>query len=192
MLMNSLRPSGSRVLPAPAPWRHTPAHRFSPRGTYILTAATAGHAHLFDTPEKLDLLRDTVFELSDNYELTLQAWTFLTNHYHLVAGFESARVPHQVFLHHLHRELALRLNASDRMPARPVIAQTWDAELTFENSWLARLHYVHHNPEHHGVVRDATDYPWCSARWFETNATFSFVKAVYSFPLDRVTVPDDF
>jgi putative transposase len=33
----------------------------------------------------------------------------------------------------------------------------WDTHLTFEKSWLARLHYVHHNPVHHGLAAVASD-----------------------------------
>ena len=45
---------------------------------------------------------------------------------------------------------------------------SWDRELTFEKSYLARLNYVHHNPVHHKLVPVTGEYAWCSARWFET------------------------
>jgi N,N'-diacetyllegionaminate synthase len=174
------------------PWHHAPPHHFTPNGTYILTASTLHKAPLFDSPAKLDVLRDTIFALASDYHLTVEAWAFLANHYHLVVGFEKATAPHRVFLRHLHREIALRLNALDRTPERKVMHQFWDTELTSEKSWLARLHYVHHNPVHHGLVGNACDYPWCSARWFETNASPSFFQTVYSFKTDRVKVPDEF
>ncbi len=158
----------------------------------MLTAGTLHKAHLFDSPAKLDLFRDTTFELAADYALSLHAWAFLVNHYHLIAGFEDATVPQRVFLRHLHRELAVRLNAVDATPGRKVIYQFWDTELTFENSWLARLNYVHHNPVHHGLVPVARDYAWCSAAWFETNASVAFVRSVGSFNTDRINVPDEF
>jgi nuclear transport factor 2 (NTF2) superfamily protein len=37
---------------------------------------------------KLDLFRDTTFELANGYALILQAWAFFANHYHLVVSFE--------------------------------------------------------------------------------------------------------
>ncbi|MFN2507442.1 MAG: hypothetical protein ABR589_01565 [Chthoniobacterales bacterium] len=92
----------------------------------------------------------------------------------------------------MHREIAVRLNELDSTPGRKVIYQFWDSELTFEKSYLARLHYVHHNPVHHGIVAVASDYPWCSARWFETNARPAFVRTVYSFKTDKLNVPDEF
>jgi putative transposase len=44
----------------------------------------------------------------------------------------------------------------------------------------------------HGLVADATAYRWCSAAWFERNATPAFVKTVNGLNTDQVKVPDDF
>jgi putative transposase len=178
--------------PMQVAWPHAPPHHFTPGGIYLLTAGTLHKAHLFDTPARRDLFRSTVLELAADYSLSLHAWAFFSNHYHLVAGFEAARVPHRVFLRHLHRELAVRLNGLDGAPGRTVIYQFCDTELTFEKSYLARLHYVHCNPVHHRLVAVARDYPWCSAQWFESNGAPAFVRSVYSFKTDRVRVEDDF
>ncbi|MDQ2918768.1 MAG: hypothetical protein M3R10_02680, partial [Verrucomicrobiota bacterium] len=70
--------------------------------------------------------------------------------------------------------------------------QFWDTELTFEKSYFARLHYVHYNAVHHRLVAVATDYPWCSARWFESNASDAFVRTIYSFKIDMLNLPDEF
>jgi len=92
----------------------------------------------------------------------------------------------------LHREVGVQLNKIDNSRARRVMYEFWDTRLTFEKSWLARLKYVHYKPVHHGLVAMASDYEWCSARWFETNARPAFVQSVYSFKIDKVKVPDDF
>ena len=158
----------------------------------MITAATLHRAAFFHSTAKLDLFRDTAFELMNHYTLSLQAWAFFANHYHVVIGFETATVKLQDFLRHLHRELAIRLNAMDETPKRRVMYEFWDTRLTFEKSWLARLNYVHQNAVKHRLVVVANRYPWCSAPWFETNARPGFVKSVYSFKTDRIKVPDDF
>lgn len=173
-------------------WPHAPPHYFTPHGTCIITAATLHRAPLFGSGAKLDLLRDTTFELARNYALTLQAWAFFSNHYHLVVSFENTAKAHRDLVRHLHRELAIRLNRIDDTPGRRVMYEFWDTRLTFEKSWLARLNYVHQNAVKHGSVRVANQYAWCSAAWFESNARSGFVKSVYSFKTDRIKVPDDF
>jgi putative transposase len=90
-----------------------------------------------------------------------------------------------MFIRRLHRELGVRLNELDAMPSWKVMYQFWDTELTFENSYLARLKYVHQNPVYHGLVPVAKQYPWCSAARFETQTSDSFVKTVYGFKIDR-------
>jgi REP-associated tyrosine transposase len=173
-------------------WPHAPPHYFTSSGTYIITAATLHRKQLFDSGQKLDLLRDTTFELAKIYALILQACAFFPNHYHLVISFEDATITHRDLVRHLHRELALRLNRLDDTPGRRVMYEFWDTRLTFEKSWLARLNYVHQNAVKHGLVPMANEYAWCSASWFETNAQSGFVKSVYSFKTDGINVPDDF
>ena len=173
-------------------WPHAPPHHFTPHGTYIITAATLHRKALFNSDTKLDLFRGVAFQLAQNYRLLFQAWAFFPNHYHLVLSFENSETSQRDFIRHMHRELALNLNSADNARGRRVMYEFWDTRLTFEKSWLARLKYVHHNPVHHGLVTVASDYRWCSARWFETNARSALVKSVYSFKTDRITVPDDF
>jgi putative transposase len=173
-------------------WPHAPPHYFTPNGIYIITAARLHRKRLFDSNAKPDLLSDTTFELTKDYQLVLQAWAFFPNHYHLVVSFENSAATHRDFIRHLHRELGTQLNRMDSTPGRRVMYEFWDTHLTFEKSWLARLNYVHQNAVKHGLVRVANQYPWCSAPWFETNARVAFVKSVYSFKIDQIKVPDDF
>jgi putative transposase len=132
-------------------WPHAPPHYFTPNATYIVTAATLHRKPLFDSDAKLDLLRDTTFALAKSYALTLQAWAFFRNHYHLVISFEQAPIAHRDFVRHLHRELAKQLNGVDGTLGRRVMYEFWDTRLTFEKSWLARLNYVHQNAVKHGL-----------------------------------------
>ena len=61
-----------------------------------------------------------------------------------------------------------------------------------ERSYLARLNYVHQNAVRHGLVVVANQYAWCSAAWFEGEATPAMVKTLYGFKTDQINVPDDF
>ena len=178
----------------PEPWPHAPPHHFTPGGTYVVTAGTLGRKACFDTPARLDLVLGLLFENGEAAGVELEAWAILRNHYHLVANFAAARAGLTLsrWLAGFHAAIGRELNKLDDAAGRRVMHQHWDTELTFEKSWLARLHYVHHNPVHHRLVATAAEYPWCSARWFETNASAAFVKTVRSFKIDRVHVPDDF
>ena len=87
---------------------------------------------------------------------------------------------------------ARAINEFDDTLGRKVWHQYWDTGLTYGRSYLARLHYVNHNPVHHRLVSVATDCPWCSAARFEAEAEPGFRRTVESMRIDRVEVVDDF
>jgi putative transposase len=157
----------------------------------MLTASTYQQVPRFNSREKLDLLERRLFELAEEQGIALQAWALFPNHYHLLAHLESqgALLP---FIRRLHSSTGKFANEMDGTPRRRVWFQYWDSQITFEKSYFARLHYVHCNAEHHGLVPVATRYPWCSAGWFEREASPSLRKTILSMPYDRVKVFDPF
>jgi len=64
--------------------------------------------------------------------------------------------------------------------------------ITFTNSYLARLKYVHNHPVHHGLVACAENYPWCSAGWFARTARPAFRSTVAGFKTDTLSVMNAF
>jgi len=172
-------------------WPHSPVHQLLSAGAYLVTAATYGKAHLFHSVERLNYLTNALLVLAEEYEWRLQAWAIFSNHYHFIGeSAEASTLPRLV--QYLHSVSAKHLNLTDATPGRTVWFQYWDTRITHEKSYLARLHYVHQNPVRHGLVRVATDYPWCSASWFETKAPRPFYRTVCGFKTDKVNVPDNF
>ena len=92
----------------------------------------------------------------------------------------------------LHTKTARWLNRLDTAPNRQVWHNYRETRLTYQRSYLARLNYVHQNAVKHGLVPVASQYPWCSAAWFERTASPAQVKSIYRFKLDAVNVPDEF
>src|SRR5262249_32679267 len=146
---------------------------------------------VFDSPARLTLLTNSLFELAASHGSHLQAWAVFANHYHFVAT--SANGEHvRTLIRHLHSLTARQVNRLDGFADRKVWFQYWDTTLTYKKSYLARLSYVHWNPVRHGLVREADAYPWCSAGWFRKEASRALYRTVMEFPTDRVNVPDDF
>ncbi len=118
-----------------------------------------------------------------------------SNHYHFVAASPaeaSTALSLKKFIRHFHGETARQLNRMDGAAGRVVWFQYWETHLTYERSHFARLNYVHQNAVHHGLVRVASQYRWCSAPWFERVAVPAQVKTIYGFRIDRLHVQDDF
>lgn len=185
-----------------ADWAHSPVHRLTEAGAYIITAGTYQKIHIFDNADKLTFVRDALLSLASSYSWNLEAWAIMSNHYHFIVtplencvqskGKPSHPRSLQRLIAHLHSITAREVNIIDKKPGRKVWFQYWDTHLTYERSYLARLNYVHNNPAHHKLVANANDYEWCSAKWFETEANKSFFKTVMSFKIDKVNIKDDF
>lgn len=173
-------------------WPHAPPHWLFTPGIYMITASTYKKVRLLNTPARLDLVQNCLFEVAAEFGWSLEAWAVLSNHYHFVGRSPDDPRTLRRLIGKLHMLTAKALNVLDGTPGRKVWFQYWDSLITYERSYLARLAYVHGNPVKHGLVRRATDYPWCSAGWFIEHAPGSFVETVRRLKTDRVVVPDDF
>lgn len=178
-----------------APWPHAPLHQLAASGTYFVTASTYLKAHRFRGADRLAVLHRGLLKVAAGFRWHLEAWAVFSNHYHFVAHSPPDQPTAEslpAMLSELHKKTALWVNRLDHAPGRQVWFNYRETRLTFQRSYLARLNYVHQNPVKHGLVRVASEYPWCSARWFERTASAAQVKKIYRFKVDQVRVEDEF
>lgn len=173
-------------------WVHSPSHLFLPGSTYIVTASTFQKELLFNTPVKLDLLQQTLFEEAERWNWKLDAWAVMANHYHIIAQAPAKAETLKQLVSSLHSKTAIWLNKLDNKAGRKVWFGYWDTCLTYERSYLARLNYVHHNPVKHKLVANAEEYRWCSMAWFVNNAEPGFQRTVLAFKVDQVSIEDEY
>jgi putative transposase len=171
---------------------HAPPHWLFTQGIYMVTAGTYQKLPHWNTPKRHDFLLEALFARATEFGWQLQAWAVLSNHYHFIAASPEDASSLRKFIAKLHMTTAKQLNEWDGTPGRKVWYQYWDSQITFEQSYLARLNYVHHNPAHHGVTENAFEYRWCSAKWFTENAPAELVASVENYKTDKLVVSDDF
>jgi putative transposase len=171
---------------------HNPPHLFLPSAVYIVTGAILHNHPILRSDEHKSIFCDTLFERAEVLEWSLEAWAVLGNHYHFVA--RSPENAHTLvrLIREIHSITAIAFNRVDNTSGRKVWYNYWDSCITYEASYLSRLHYVHINPVKHGIAERAEDYPFCSYRWFLENALEEFQRSVLSQPIDRVKVFDLF
>jgi putative transposase len=184
-LVRNSTPSDVRLSPPASPltphkdWPHTPIHRLSEHGTFIVTASTVHKEHFFRGNERLTMLEDQLLRIAKQHDLVLEAWAVFSNHYHFVAHTSGAGENQlKSFLTRLHYVTAEEVNRCDDSTGRQAWFNYWDTRLTFEKPYFARLSYVHQNAVKHGLVRRANEYRWCSAAWFERTATPAQLKTI--------------
>jgi putative transposase len=147
---------------------------------------------IFRGSQGLECLCDTLLGLAEKYQWNLQAWAVFPNHYHFVALSPAAATSLTKLSQHFHSVTAIEANHRHGTPGRKVWFQYWETELTFAESYFARLSYVHRNAVHHGVAREPSLYPWCSAGWFQRRAATSLYRRIMGMRIDRVKVEDEF
>jgi REP-associated tyrosine transposase len=173
-------------------WPHSPIHRFTAGGAYMVTGGTYLKVQHFAGAQRLKFLCDALLRIAAWCRWNLQAWAVFPNHYHFVALTSPPSKSLPTFIRKLHAETAVEANRWDHSPGRQVWFQYWDTALTFQRSYLARLSYVHRNAVHHKIVLEPTLYPWCSAGWLQSRAATSFYKTIMKFRIERLNIPDNF
>jgi putative transposase len=159
----------------------------------MVTASTYGRVHHFGSRKRLSFLTETLMGTAGIFGWNLEAWAVMANHYHWIGKSpDTGAELLGKWIAELHRRAARFVNELDSTPGRKVWHNFLETRLTFEKSYLARLHYVIQNPVKHGLVAVAADYPWCSAAWFSRNASPAFQKTVSSFRIDQLKIEDDF
>ncbi len=173
-------------------WHHAPLHRLSEQGIYMVTAGTLHKEHFFKEPARLDLLQQSLLDYAAEFGWSLHAWAVFSNHYHFVASSPPNPEKLKKFLGKLHMKTAQAVNRLDGVTGRKIWHQYWDSHITFENSYWPRLRYVQENPVKHGLVRVASQYPWCSAAWFERTADPAVQRKMESYKFDQLEIYDEF
>jgi putative transposase len=173
-------------------WPHAPLHRLGEPGMYFVTGATYLKQHHFRGAERLAVLHRGLLKVCSDFGWRLEAWAVFSNHYHFVAESPNTAESLPDMLGHLHEKTGKWADKLDAMPARKVWHNYRETLLSYERSYFARLNYTHRNAVKHGLVKNPTDYPWCSASWFERHASPAMVKAISRFKSDRVQVSDDY
>ena len=174
-------------------WPHAPTHQLSEAGTYLVTSGTYLKEHFFRGQKRLGVLQRGLLKFAAEFGWRLEAWAVFSNHYHFIAHSpEEGAKSLETLLRTFHTDTARWINRLDNSINRQVWHNYWETRLTYPNSYLARLNYVHQNAVKHGLVPVASAYPWCSAAWFERTATPAQVRSIYRFKVDQVRVLDGY
>src|SRR5271166_3463672 len=100
-------------------WPHSPVHRLSLAGAYMVTAGTYQKQKFFNTPVLLTQLTNLLLQRAEFHCWVLQAWAVFPNHYHFLA---ESREPETLrrLISELHSLSARELNRRQNTPSRKV------------------------------------------------------------------------
>jgi putative transposase len=143
------------------PW-HSPPHVVSQNGRYLLTAACYEHHHVIGkTPERLADFSGRLLKNLEMYSEEIYAWCVLPNHYHALVL--TRMLPELLRdIGRLHGRTSFVWNGDDGERGRKVWFNCVETGMKSDRHFWATLNYVHHNPVHHGYVRQWQDCPFSS------------------------------
>jgi len=171
---------------------HNPPHYFVPNAMYMVTGAILHNQRLLSENRRKEFVLQTLFERANLLGWNLEAWAVLHNHYHFITQAPEDATTLEKLIRQFHSITAIQINRWDGVSDRQVWHNYWDTCLTYEKSYLARLHYVHINPVKHGLVEDAIEYPYCSYRWFIEQDDGVLKERVFAQPIGKIKVFDAF
>ncbi len=143
--------------------RHTPRHLYLARKTYFLTAGTYRRRSFFRSQDAKKLLRDVIVKGADKFGVSISAWVFLDNHYHLLLKLAKGNGLSRL-VGNIHANSARLLNRTDQIPKRKVWYNYWDYCIRNDADYYRHLNYIHQNPVKHRYVNNLGDYRWSSYR----------------------------
>ncbi|HEX5839094.1 MAG TPA: transposase [Anaerolineales bacterium] len=171
---------------------HNPPHYFVPNAIYMVTGAILHNQHLLFDDRRKQIVLEVLLSRSQALGWNMEAWAILHNHYHFIARAPESAATLSKLIRQLHSITAIELNKWDQTPGRQVWFNYWDTCITYERSYLARLHYVLMNPVKHGLAQNPADYSYCSYKRFIEQRGDDLKKMVFNQPIDQVNVFDEF
>jgi putative transposase len=118
--------------------------------------------NIFVDPADRLFYSDLLFHASQQYRMFIHAYTWMTNHVHIIAVPESEDTLERVF-RKAHSEYARKFNRKYELRGYLWQDRFFSCPLDEPHYWAA-IRYVERNPIRAGMVRRAEDYRWSSAR----------------------------
>lgn len=147
------------------PW-HSPEHRESQNGRYLLTAACFAHRNIIGkSPERMSEFATELLADVETCAQEIYAWCVLPNHYHVLV---LTRVLPSLLnaIGKLHGRTSFRWNGEEGTRGRRVWFNCAETGMKSDRHFMATLNYVHHNPVHHGYAARWQEWPFSSGDAF--------------------------
>lgn len=173
---------------------HRPPHVYLDNSQYFITGSIYQKKTLINTDEKLHFILSNLLDTTKIYNIILQAWIILNNHYHILIHTLNGKDLHK-FIKRYHSNTAIHLNKIDLTPKRKVWYQYWDRCIRSEKDYYTRLNYIHHNCIKHGYTDKMEGYRFSSYDTYLAKYGHTWIEDCFSiYPIIDFTPEfnDDF
>lgn len=138
-----------------------PPHIYLEKTIYFITARTKDRYKYFADDSLKSLLRNVLLTTIQKYDVVLDAWVILANHYHLLVDIKNKKQFIQ-FIKAFHGKSAIELNKKENRPGRKIWVNYWDHCIKNDMDFYKHLNYIHHNCVKHGYTKQMERYIFSS------------------------------
>lgn len=161
----------------------------NPNGMYFLTITVIEWIDIFTKFEHFQALANSLRFCNENKGLQLFSYVFMTNHIHLIANSPNRPLFETIkdFKRHTTKEIKRLLQHDNRKYIRTLLSnsyhfkkgssfQIWQREnyaelIESEKFMCEKVNYIHQNPVKKGYVKEAKDWLYSSAAFYEGDET---------------------
>jgi len=161
------------------PWHSPPHLDFNVSKQYLISSSCYEHVPVIGKcPERMTECESEVLRICDEFSSRIYAWCILPNHYHVLVKTERIKEPRRK-LGQFHGRSSFEWNRTDNRRGRKVWYNCFERPMKSERHFWDTLNYVHHNPVHHGYVKEWQDWPWSSARQYLEKVGLEEAKRIW-------------
>ena len=175
-------------------YRHNPPHLFRSNSKYFITGALYQKRMLLRSDEaKLRLIQSLKQGLNSK-GWRLEDWTVLHNHYHLMADSTDKANSLSGIMRDIHKFTAMWIQKN--IKEADGLEMIWwnyrDIGITYERSYYTRLNYLWYNPQKHGVIERAEEWPFGSLYDRIREQGDDVQKLRDEYPFDTLKIRDEY
>ncbi len=154
--------------------------RFENNSLRFLTFSCRRRLPLLGTPALRDFFLEELARTKATCGLKTVAWVVMPEHVHLLVWPSDPNWPIDRVMISLKGPMGRAVIAKWRRLGAPILNKLngpdgvrywqpgggYDRNITSDNERLEKISYIHENPVRRGLVRNAVDWAWSSARWY--------------------------
>ena len=106
---------------------------------------------------------DIIKQERQKYYFKLHEFVIMPDHYHLILT-PPIRFTVSDTLHHINGVFSTQYNKATYQKGRVIQPNFYDHVIRDEKDYEIKANYIYNNPVRAGLVKQAEDYPWSSAR----------------------------
>lgn len=140
-------------------------------GTYFLTLVTHNRQEIFNSPDRIALLRESFKQVKERHPFTIDAIVILPDHLHCLVTLPEgdADYPKRIRMIKSHFSRKYRGGLLARSAARAAKAEKaiwqrryWEHLIRDEEDYARHVEYIHYNPVKHGLAKSPKAWQWSS------------------------------